>query len=172
MTVGGTHTTSQVSVAKGIGWKNAREIWFMSMTSVGPQTTFTQAALAQLSEAARRGPEVLQAVGCAWIAVGVFDNTRSIDPRLALLACPGGAAPGPAPAPPPGAAPGPNEASSCAGRTDAIVCNETAPVSAYVCKNGGIIGAALCADLAQHCKHPSPSDWTAKLNPAGQLICE
>jgi len=169
MTVGGTNKTSGISVAKGIGWKTARELWYETLTALRPQATFSDAALVQLTAALRRGPDVWLAVACAWLAVGVVEANGALDPRLALLVCPAppAAAP-PAPARGSGVAP----ASGCAGHGNAVLCDDTTPFSATVCKNGGIVGTAFCADTATHCKRTSASDPTATLDGQGQLVCE
>lgn len=166
--VGGTNTTSGVSVAKGIGWKAAREIWYETLTALRPQATFSDAALAQVNAAWRRGPEVALAVGCAWYAVGVVDTTGSLDPRLALLVCPPAA---PAAPPPPGGS-SVNEPNPCAGHGDHLVCDSFAPATAVVCKSGVRVNIALCADPGQRCRKTSESDPTASLGSDGALVCE
>jgi Zn-dependent metalloprotease len=177
VTIGGTNKTSQISVRQGIGWPAARTLWFRAMTTVGSKASYREAAVAQLQLALASGkPEVVQAVGCAWTAVGVFDLAAPIDPSLALLVCPkaDGApgAPPPPPSPPPSKLTGTTGASSCAGRGDGVVCDESAPASANVCKNGGIVATLFCADLAQHCKKAGPDDWAGALDASQTLVCE
>lgn len=171
MTIGGTNKTSGITVLNGIGWEKARRIWFDAMTSIGAQSNFAIAAGAQVAETVKKADiPAFVAVACAWIAVGVVP----IHPAAANLVCPkapGAPAAPPAP-PPPSKLSGSSSASSCAGRGDAIVCDENAPASANVCKNGGIVSTALCADLAQHCKKAGPNDWTGSLGASGELVCE
>ncbi|MBX3193161.1 MAG: M4 family metallopeptidase, partial [Labilithrix sp.] len=166
MTVGGTNQTSGVSVAKGIGWKAAREIWFGTLTNLTPQSTFTIAALAQFTVAWARGADVPRAVGCAWHAVGVLELNAAFDPRLATLVCP------PAASAPPPAKSGIVESQGCMGRGDVVLCDDKEPSSATVCKNGGVVGTMVCADTAMRCKRVSPSDPTAVLDADGELACE
>lgn len=170
MTIGGTNKTSKISVTKGIGWKSAREIWFKTIPSLSPQSKIVEAAIAQLAEAGLRGPDVYQAVGCAWLAVGVSGLGSVIDPTVALLTCPSAPATPATPAPPPASVT--KASSSCAGHADGVVCDPAAPTSASICKNGGRVDTALCADLATHCKPVSATDPTGSLTSDGQLICE
>jgi Zn-dependent metalloprotease len=174
MTIGGTNRTSQISVTNSIGWQRARKIWFNSMTALPAQSSFAVAALVQFFEAAKADPGALQAVGCAWVAVGVLDPVNALDPRIAALGCPRGSAP-PAPPgapPPPAKLSGSSSPGVCAGRGDAVVCDQSAPASANICKNGGIVATVLCADLAQHCKKAGPDDWTGSLDADGVIVCE
>lgn len=159
MTVGGVHSSSHVSVAKGIGWPKARELWYRTFTALRPQSTFLEAALAQVSEASRQGPEILQTVACAWHAVGVFALNAETHPALVGLACPT-------------APKSTKRGSTCAGVESGAVCNENAPFSAYICLNGTIAGGAVCADGSKRCKKAAPDDFTATVGSDGWLVCE
>ncbi|MDB4937210.1 MAG: family peptidase [Labilithrix sp.] len=176
MTLGGTNRTSKITVANGIGWKAARELWYTTLTNLRPQATFWDAALAQIAVASTKGPETFTAVACAWYAVGAIElgTGFTIDPRLVGLTCPVATDP-PKPADPPRSAPSQSSVTGdggCIGRGNVIVCNDTAPSSAIVCKNGGIVGTSFCADLAQQCKRASAMDPTASLDADGALVCE
>jgi hypothetical protein len=174
MTIGGTNRSSHISVTNSIGWQRARKIWFNSMTAIPAQSSFAVAALAQFYEAAKADPGALQTVGCAWVAVGVLDPLTALDPRITALGCPTLIGPLAAPAtpPPPAKLSGSSNSGVCAGRGDAVVCDQSAPASANICKNGGIVGTVLCADLAQHCKKAGPDDWTGSLDADGVIVCE
>jgi Zn-dependent metalloprotease len=176
MTLGGTHATSKITIANGIGWKAARELWYTTLTNLRPQATFWDAALAQIAVAATKGPETLQTVACAWQAVGgiEFGLGFNIDPRLIGVACQIASDPAKA-VDPPKATPGSSSVTGepkCVGHENSAVCDDAAPSSAYVCKNGGLVGVTLCADLAAQCKRASASDPTATIGADGALVCE
>ena len=163
MTLGGTHKSSGVAVAKGIGWEMARQLWYNSFTKLRAEASFYEAALTQSALAARLGPAALSAVSCAWYAVGVFELPDMFGRNVV---CPAGS---------PGSAPTPDvkrKESSCDGVSDGVVCNSVAPYSAFVCKNGGVAGGTMCSDFSKRCRKKSSADWTAALAKNGTLVCE
>jgi len=160
MTLGGTHKTSKVTVARGLGWERARRLWFNSFSKLTSKATFYQAALVQLTHAAAEGLDVLSNVACAWFAVGVLDPT---DMRIRNVACG---------APPPSSGGGGAKRSSCEGVADGLVCNSQAPYSAMICKSGMFSGSVLCQDLSKRCRAKSADDFTASLAQNGTLVCE
>ena len=165
MTVGGVHARSNLGVARGIGWEVARELWYETFTKLAPDADFRTAALAQIVEAARRGVDVLQAVGCAWSAVGVVP--LSVHPALALLTCPAPAAPDAGGGGSPKAK-GPN----CDDRASGWACSGNVKNTALQCKDGFVVGGVFCADPDQVCKKTAVDDWTATVSPAGAVTCE
>lgn len=161
MTAGGVHRTSKIAVAKGIGWKPARELWYDTFTKLGPDADFKTAALAQVTESFKRGPELFQAVACAWYAVGVIN--LGLHPALVGLACPAPAAPGAAP---------PAKAPDCQGRDNGWFCSDNVKNSAVHCKGGAADTGAFCADPDQTCKKASVDDWTATVSATGEVSCQ
>jgi Zn-dependent metalloprotease len=168
MVVGGLHKTSRVAVATGIGWEKSRELWFNTLTKLGPTSNYPMAAYVQLAVAATRGADVLNATACAWFAVGVLD---AVDLRVRNLVCNGSN-----PAPPPTAsslAPAPSPPSSapgCHGSTTAFVCSDGTPGFAVPCDAHST--TAFCADPTQACKRASATDATATVSADGALQCE
>jgi hypothetical protein len=161
MTAGGIHRTSKVAVAKGMGWKPARELWYDTFTKLGPDADFKTAALAQITEASRRGAEVFLPAACAWYAVGAFQ--LNAHPLLVGLACP---------APPAlGAAPKPTTP-DCQGRDNGWFCSDNVKNSAVHCKGGAADTGAFCADPEQTCKKAAVDDWTATVSPSGEVSCQ
>jgi Zn-dependent metalloprotease len=176
MTLGGVHRRSKIEVKRGIGWETSRALWFETMTHLPPQATFQTAALAQLVWAAKKGPAVLTAVGCAWHAVGVLTLDPVVSPIAGKLAC---ASSDKAIAPPTTeAAPADDEPAStpktpdCAGRASGWVCSENVPNTALECKSGNVTGAKYCVDPKRKCKMAAADDWTAALDANGELLCE
>jgi bacillolysin len=77
MTMGGTNKTSQITVANGIGWEKAEQVWYRANTEyMGATSDFKAAAQATLSAAADLGYSESNkaAIECAWIAVGVITS--------------------------------------------------------------------------------------------------
>ena len=161
MTAGGVHRTSKIAVAKGMGWKPARELWYDTFTKLGPDADFKTAALAQVTESINRGPEVFQAVACAWYAVGVLN--LGLHPALVGLACPAPPAPGATP---------PAKTPDCQGRDNGWFCSDNVKNSAVHCKGGAADTGAFCADPDQTCKKAATDDWTATVSAAGEVSCQ
>ncbi|MCU1348786.1 MAG: Zinc metalloproteinase precursor, partial [Acidobacteria bacterium] len=161
MTAGGVHRTSKIAVAKGIDWKPARELWYDTFTKLGPDADYKTAALAQVTEALRRGPDVFQAVACAWYAVGVIK--LDVHPALTGLLCPAPPAPG-APATP--------KTPDCQGRDNGWFCSDNVKNTAVHCKGGASDSGAFCADPEQKCKKAAIDDWTANVSATGEVSCE
>lgn len=154
MTAGGRH--SGVTVANGIGWDAAEKLWFRTLTAAQPRSTFKSVALAQVAEVARNTPQHLQAVACAWHAVGVIDPLGpAFSPVLSGVTCPA-------------------KASSCDGVMDGVVCNSQAPFAAFRCKNGVSAHSMMCNLAAgkARCRQVSPTDWTGSLGPDGYPVCD
>ncbi|MDB5212591.1 MAG: putative zinc metalloprotease, partial [Myxococcaceae bacterium] len=175
MTLGGVHQTSNVSVPSPMGWEKAAVLWYETFTRLREQATFQEAAVKQLAWAAQLDPASVQAVGCAWHAVGALPLDASISPLAATLICP--IVP-PAPPPPPPPPPGPPGSTSstpsaaCAGHANGWSCDPSAPASAFACNGGAPAGTVTCADLFAHCKPLSPTDMTATVDASGVLLCE
>ncbi|MDB4938026.1 MAG: Zinc metalloproteinase precursor [Labilithrix sp.] len=161
MTAGGVHRTSKIAVAKGIGWKPARELWYDTLTKLAPDADFKTAALAQVTESIKRGPEVFQAVACAWYAVGAVK--LDVHPALVGLLCPAPAAPGAMPRP---------TTPDCQGRDNGWFCSDNVKNSAIHCKGGAADTGAFCADPDQTCKKAAVDDWTATVSAAGEVSCQ
>lgn len=161
MTVGGLHAKHGIGVPTGIGWRASRELWYDTFTKLSPDADIKTAALVQVTEALRRGPNVLQAVGCAWYAVGAIE--LDVSPMLTALACP---APG-APVAPPGP-----KAPDCQGRDNGWFCSGNVLNSAVHCKGGAVDTGAFCADRDQKCKKAAVDDWTANVSASGEVVCE
>ncbi|CAN5925200.1 neutral metalloprotease NprE [soil metagenome] len=162
MTAGGVHQASNVAVAKGIGWVAARELWYDTFTKLSPDANIKTAALAQVMEAARRRPDVLQAVACAWFAVGAFE--LAANPLLTNLACPA-----------PGAAASITErpkSADCQGRDSGWFCSSSVKSSAVRCQGGAAVSDTFCADPDQTCKKAAADDWTANVGEGGMVVCE
>ena len=136
-----------------------RELRYRTSTALRPQSTFLEAALAQVSEASRQGPEVLHTIACAWDAVGVLALNGATHRALVGVACP--AAPKPA-----------KRTSSCDAVESGAVCNENAPFAAYIWLNGTIAGGAVYADGSKRCKKAATDDFTATVGSDGPLVCE
>jgi bacillolysin len=162
MTVGGVHQHSKVGVPKGLDWKMARELWYDTFTKLGPRADFRTAAEAQVREALTKGPEALQAVACAWYAVGVFAELPRAAAQIVCGAPTEKAALAPAPAKGPG----------CTGRASGHVCSENVPNTALRCDNGNVVDALYCKDSKTKCKKAGADDWTASVHPDGSLVCE
>jgi len=162
MTLGGTHQTSGISVTSPIGWEKSRTLWYETFTRLSPQATFREAALKQLTWAWQNDPGSMNAVGCAWFAVGALTLDATISPLAATLVCP--LIP-PSPAPP---AP-PTTSSACAGHGNGWTCDPGARSTAYACNGGAVAVTVSCADLEQHCKPRSASDPTANVDASGIL---
>jgi hypothetical protein len=162
MTAGGRHTRSKVGVAKGIGWKEAGNLWYRTVTKLSPNADFRTAAEMQVKEAFGRGPDVLHAVACAWYAVGVF---RELPRPAAHLVCPDLSVRGVQ-------AEEPSKGPGCAGRSSGFVCSENVPNTALKCRDGVVVSAAFCADRQGKCKKAAADDWTATVNAEGSLACE
>lgn len=161
MTMGGLHAKHDIGVPKGIGWQVARELWYDTFTKLSPDADIKTAALAQVSEALRRGPEVLQAVGCAWYAVGALE--LRVSPLLTALTCPAPGAP---------TTPAPPKSPDCQGRDNGWFCSDNVKHSAVHCKGGAVDTGAFCADREQRCKKAAIDDWTASVSPSGEVVCE
>jgi Zn-dependent metalloprotease len=161
MTAGGVHRTSKFGVAKGIGFKAARELWYDTFTKLAPDADFKTAALAQVTEAFNRGPDVFQAVACAWYAVGVIN--LGLHPALVGLACPAPPAPGTPPT---------SKTPDCQGRDNGWFCSDNVKNSAIHCKGGAADTGAFCADPDQTCKKAAADDWTATVSPSGEVSCQ
>jgi Zn-dependent metalloprotease len=161
MTAGGVHRTSNLGVAKGIDFKAARELWYDTFTKLGPDADFKTAALAQVTEAFKRGPELFQAVACAWYAVGVIN--LGLHPALVGLACPAPPAPGATP---------PSKTPDCQGRDNGWFCSDNVKNSAVHCKGGAADTGAFCADPDQTCKKAAVDDWTAAVSATGEVSCQ
>ncbi len=161
MTAGGVHRTSKIAVAKGIDWKPARDLWYDTFTKLGPDADFKTAALAQVTEALQRGPQVFQAVACAWYAVGVIK--LDVHPALVGLLCPAPAAPGAQPTP---------KTPDCQGRDSGWFCSDNVKNSAIHCKGGAVDTGAFCADTTQTCTKAAVDDWTATVSPTGEVACQ
>ncbi len=160
MTAGGVHELKNVSVAEGIGWSAARQLWFYTFTRLAPDADFKAAALAQVTEAKNHDLKMLQAVACAWHAVGVL--APEVHPALGALVC---RAASPAPAKEP-------SASNCLGRSRGWYCNEANGQNAFECADGASVGTAVCADALQTCKKAGPGDSRATVSPQGALSCD
>ena len=165
MTLGGVHQTSNVSVPSPMGWERSAVLWFETFTRLREQATFQEAAAKQLAWAAQFDPGSLQAVGCAWHAVGALPLDASISPLAATLVCP--IVP-PAPPGPPASTP----SAACAGHANGWSCDASAPSSAFACNGGAPAGTVTCADPELRCKPLSPTDMTATVDASGVLLCE
>jgi hypothetical protein len=171
MTLGGIHQTSGIAVTSPIGWEKARTLWYETFTRLSPQATFREAALKQLEWAWKNDPASLNAVGCAWYAVGALTLDATVSPLAASLVCP--AIPVGPPAPPPPSSPSPTSSSAaCAGHAGGWVCDPAAPAAAYLCDAGAAADSSACADLAARCKPLSATDPTASFDASGALVCE
>jgi Zn-dependent metalloprotease len=161
MTAGGVHRTSGLGVVEGMGWKPARELWYDTFTKLGPDADFKTAALAQVTESIKRGPEVFQAVACAWYAVGVLN--LGLHPALVGLACPAPPAPGATP---------PAKTPDCQGRDNGWFCSDNVKNTAVHCEGGAADTGAFCADPDQTCRKAAIDDWTATVSATGEVSCQ
>ena len=163
MTHGGTH--NGVTIVAGLGWERSRDLWWTLVQSLKttpggwtlPAVALAMVANANSKTAAKSDGE---RVACAWLAVGVLTPERAEKALGRPLACRASA--------PPSSSSGPG----CAGHADGFRCDDLAPSSALLCKNGGIVGGALCADLSQRCQKVARDDATAVTGPDGQIVCE
>jgi len=75
MTMGGKNPVSGIEVAKGIGWEKAEKVWYRANAEYfGRTTMFRTAALDTIDAAIDLGltDAEVDAIECAWIAVGVM----------------------------------------------------------------------------------------------------
>jgi Zn-dependent metalloprotease len=164
MTHGGSH--NGITIGTGLGWERSRDLWWSVVHSLKTAPAgWTLAAvahgmIANANSKAAPAPNDGDVVACAWIAVNVLTPTGAkkalgrppVCPQTVASAAPSG--------------PG------CAGHPDGLRCDDTAPSTALVCRNGGIVGTASCADLSQNCKKVAAGDATAVTGPDGEIVCE
>jgi len=158
MTAGGFHRRS-FAYANAIGWKAARDLWFGTFTKLAPDADFKTAALAQVTEALNRGPDMFRSVACAWYGVGVL--TRELHPAITTLACPFPAPPGSPQLP---------KGPDCQGRNSGWFCSDNVKNTAIKCKGGAVESGAFCADPEQQCKKAAVDDWTATVSASGEVV--
>ncbi len=169
MTAGGVHRYSNINIPKGIGWVNARALWFFSFTNLYPAATFRAAALAQVQVANHWyeqgwGKDNFSAVACSWVAVGVLSPQEPSIARITDCTAPTSSSPDAGTTPTPK---GPN----CDGRVDGWACSENMPNTALKCKDGVVVDGAYC-EGAKACKKAAADDWTATTSAEGVLTCE
>ena len=168
MTMGGTNEKSGISVdaSQKLDWDASSLLWYstlyVSHSHFGK--TFRDFALAQSYFAELLFPlqqDRLRSVVCAWRAVEVLSDD---DVKGFNLTCSGAPAPAPAPTT--------TASATCAGHGDVVLCDDSAPYSATVCKNGGIVGNVTCSDQTLKCKRASDRDPTGTIDSDGALVCE
>lgn len=171
MAFGLIHQKSGMVLTSPLGWEKAAKLWYATMTRLGQQATFLDAAVAQVTWAqARNDIQGALTIACAWHAVGVMPLDESITP-FANVVC-GDADTSSSVVEPPKPPPTTTPDAACAAQPNGWVCDPKAVASAYACNGGSRGGSVLCADLAQRCKPRSSTDLTATVDTAGNLDCE
>lgn len=151
MTLGGAQ--GDVVVDKAIGFEAARYVWFRAMTSLrNRRASFREAAYAQLFEAYALGMDTVASVGCAWVGVGVLSRADLGGWGSMCNTRP--------------------HYTGCDLVRDGYACNEDAPYSAYVCKNGSIAGGINCANVHYACRMTNTWNRAASVDANGALVCD
>jgi Zn-dependent metalloprotease len=172
LTWGGTNKTSGIEVKDPIGWDAARDLYFDAMTKTGrmPKATFagfakTTIAVARerdLFDSAAGANTIAKPVICAWVAVGVLEESYTKKEFGVTCTCPGAASAGAAASESAGAS---GEAGGmeccakdetdtscckacdvdgCADKPDGFHCNTEQRSGGLFCKDGGIESGVQC----------------------------
>lgn len=155
MAVGGVHPDTKMGVASPMGWVEASKLWYRTFTNLHSDSTFRDAALAQVRDIAVTNPKYLQTVACGWASVGVLAPLPNFV-GLGGIVC---------------KVPQPPSLTTCDGRGDAVVCNSQFPWTALVCKEGKLDHVITCSGYNVKCSHKSETDWTATVDALGYLAC-
>jgi hypothetical protein len=183
MTAGGTNSSSGIRIAQGVGWVDARILWYYTLTHLHSAAQFKSAAFAQvfLANAWYRlygwSQANFEAVACAWVGVGVLSADEPIVASVTKCAAPGAAT---SASPPNAASPGGDPSSkpspaadpTCGGRANEWVCSKESPASAIHCIGGAPSATSYCADPDATCKRASAADPRATVSSDGALMCE
>lgn len=160
MVAGGTETLPdgrRVSVTSPISVADAAHVWFDTVTHVREaRPTFPQIALAQVKRASAMGPSALNAVACAWSAVGVLPPSAETLWGAACL--------GPSWTP---------KGPSCSGYPDGTwLCDDNSPNSAVQCRGGVIGGGTTCKNPKHRCLQAAPANFLGRVDATSGLLCQ